>query len=643
MRLKNKILYLITLAGILSGILAGVFFSLAHDLPQINQLKSFKPAAVTSVYSADRQRIGEIYIEKRFPVSLSQIPDYLVDALLTIEDRHFYHHSGIHFKGILRAIVQDIKAGKLKQGASTLTQQLAKTLFLSSEKSFTRKIKEAILTLQIERRYSKDEILELYLNQIYFGAGTYGVEAACRTYFGKSVSQISLSQAALIAALPKAPSYYSPRKNIARATKRRNLVLKQMLLYQVISQPLFNEAINEEIRLPDKPPFKPSVGHFLDYIRQRMNEMPFKLDRSTSDGLTVHTTLHLDYQDFAWTQVQKEIRVLKDRMSKNGHDASKAQIALIALDTQTGRILCMIGGHAYQTGAFNRSVQALRQPGSAFKPFVYAMALSQGYSQADVILDAPLSYPAAGNTTWQVRNFSNTFSGEMTLRKALALSKNTPVVRLLEKIDPQTVIGLARKSGMTSPMAPTLSMALGTYEVSLLELTAAYATFANAGIYSMPFAIDKITDEKSRVIFENSPQKAAIMDREVAAEITDMLKAVIREGTGKKAGFIKKEIAGKTGTTDQNKDALFIGFAPDIALGVWVGNDDSRPLGNTETGAKAALPLWGRCMEYFLLNRPVQYFDIPEKTKVIYLNPDTGDIATQPLPGTVKALIKETE
>lgn len=639
MKKRQSVIIFIALAGVFFGILAGIFYSLIHDLPQINSLKQFKPSAVTTVFSSDNQILTRFYNEKRIPVSLTKIPKILINALVTIEDRDFYSHGGINFKAIIRAILHDLKAGRFKQGASTLTQQLAKTLFLTSEKSIVRKIKEAILALQIERRYTKDEILELYLNQIYLGSGAYGVEAASQTYFGKSVEALSLAQAALIAGLPKAPSVYSPIKNPKLAKKRQGIVLKQMLNRNIITRDEYRSAELQPIHLASHKNDQSQAGYFIDYIKVILKNQ-LHLQDAYSKGFTIHTTLDLDLQTAANTFVTKRMSQLSDRMKKNAIDPSKADCALIALDVKTGGILSMIGGKDFNTSVFNRAVQARRQPGSAFKPMVYATAICQGFSQTDTVLDAPLSYRLDNNRTWQVNNFSRTYLGEVTLRKALALSKNTPAVRLIEKIGPEKVIAFARKAGISSKLTANLSLALGTSDVNLLELTSSYIPFANMGVRVTPFSIVKIIDSDSRLVFQNTIQKQSVMSRQNAAVMVDMLKSVIHEGTGKKARVIQKDIAGKTGTTDNYKDALFVGFSPDIAVGVWVGNDDSTPLGRYETGARAALPIWIDFMTYFLSDKSVQYFDIPDGTKVVYMDPDTGKLKKSTSLHSVRALVK---
>lgn len=638
MKKRHGIIVSLVFTGVMFGILTGFSFRLLHDLPQINSLKQFKPSSATTVFSSDKQILARFYIEKRFPVSIENIPENLINAIVTVEDRNFYTHSGINLKAILRAIIHDLKAGEFKQGASTLTQQLAKTLFLTPEKSIVRKIKEVFLTFQIERRYTKDEIIELYLNLIYLGSGAYGVEAASQTYFGKSVKDLGLAEAALIAGLPKAPSVYSPIRNPALAKKRRQIVLKQMLTTNIITAEAYDSACLQKIATPPQETRQDSAGYFIEHVKTILKKQ-FDLKKIYSTGLNIHTTLDLNLQQMANQSVAKWMAQLEERIQQKGGDSSKTQCALIAIDTKTGGILSLVGGKSFKESAFNRAIQARRQPGSAFKPFVYATAIEKGYSQASLLIDAPLSYRLTGNTSWQVNNFSKTFLGQTTVRKALALSKNTPVVRLIETIGPDTVIKFAQKAGITSPLFPNLSLALGTSEVSLIELTASYIPFANIGIKVEPFVINSIVDSNLRVIYQNTIKKQSIMSRQTAAIMTDMLKAVIVEGTGKKALVIHKDIAGKTGTTDNYKDALFIGFSPDIAVGVWVGNDDSRSLGKYETGSRAALPIWIDYMKYFLSTSPNRYFDIPNGTKRVYMDPDTGQVSKEKTAKTIKALI----
>lgn len=637
---KKWIVAVLSLAGILSGILAGFFWGLIHDLPQINHLKQYKPSAVSTVYSADNKVIARFYIEKRFPVKIDKIPDSLIQALITIEDRSFFSHAGVNIKAIIRAVIKDIQARRFKEGASTLTQQLAKTLFLTNEKSIVRKVKELLLSIQIERRYTKNEILELYLNQIYLGAGTYGVEAASKEYFKKSVSDLDLHEVALIAGLPKAPSVYNPVKNPQLARKRRDTVLSQMRLNNVITKDQYQDALKEDVAVKPTEVQAGPADYFVSYVRSIIKDQ-FDLKQVFSGGLNIQTSLNLDLQIHTNRIISEQMPLLEARMEKNGLTGKSPQCAVVAIDTGTGGIACMAGGTDYRKSVFNRAVQARRQPGSAFKPFVYALAIEKGHPQNEVLLDAPLSFRLENGKDWHVNNFSRSYSGRMTFRKALALSKNTPVVRLMEQIGPQNVAAFAKKLGIDSNLYPNLSLALGTSEVSLLELTGAYLPFANMGIKVEPYPIVKISDAQSNLIYQHKLQKQSVMKREDAAIMADMLKGVIREGTGRSALRIQKDIAGKTGTTDNYKDALFIGFSPGLALGVWVGNDDAATLGKYETGAKAALPIWTGIMQHYLSKNKTQYFDIPDGTKMVYMDPETGEVSESAALKRIKVLVKK--
>ncbi|MCK5310575.1 MAG: penicillin-binding protein 1A [Desulfobacteraceae bacterium] len=637
MRIKKTdcIIFTIVVIGIITGICTGFFFSLMHDLPQINSLKQFKPARVTNVYSNKNQLISQFYLHKRFPVSIADISSNLIDAIVTTEDRLFFSHPGIDFKSIARAFIKDVTAMSLKQGASTVTQQLAKTLFLSSEKTLMRKIKEAILTLQIERRYTKEEILELYLNQIYFGNGAYGVEAAANTFFNKKAKDLTIGESALIAGIPKAPSLYSPMNNPELATKRKKIVLKQMVQTKKISNVEYQNALKEDIISKNLNKNQTIAPYFVEHIKKTLKNK-YNYQNIYTQGLNIYTTLNIDMQEIAEQSVSDWI----DKQSIN-----TPQCAFIAIQPLSGQIRAMVGGTNFQTSKFNRATLAKRQPGSAFKPLIYACAIQRGFSQNSTILDTPLTYSKeAGrkpsNINWNVKNYSDSYLGEITLRKALALSKNTCAVRLLEELGADQVINFSAQAGIKSVLKPHLSLALGTSEVSLMELTSAYTVFANKGTWIEPYAIAKITDSNNKILYIAKPEKRHVMSRQNAAIITDMLQGVIREGTGEKANFIKKSIAGKTGTTDDCKDALFIGFSPDIAAGVWVGNDDSTSLGRFQTGAQAALPIWTSFMEKALIKTEYQFFDIPDNTKMIYMDSNTGEIFNKiENPSVVKALI----
>ena len=637
---KTIIIFIVLLGGISAGVLVGAFFALTHDLPQIMNLETFRPQAVTRVYSAQKGLLAELFLEKRDPVPLESIPRYLPAALVATEDRQFYKHSGVDIKGIVRAIIKDIRAGGFVEGASTITQQLAKTLFLTPRKTIVRKIKEAILAFQLERRYTKDEILELYLNQVYFGSGAYGVQSAAEIFFGKPVQDLNLAECALIAGMPKSPSRYSPLVNKDLAHKRRNIVLKQMLEVEIVTAEEYNQAVNSDIQLGDGSKNLNRAPYFVEYIQKNLEG--FLGDAQLyKGGLSIYTTLDINLQEVAQSAVDEGLLSLQARMSEQNIQPAEPQAALICLDINSGGILAMVGGRNFFESPFNRATAARRQPGSAFKPLVYAYAIEQGFAQNAMILDAPVVFRGSDrNHDYHPENFSKKYLGEITLRKALAISQNIPAVRLIEKLGPQSVASFAHRLGIKSNLEPNLSLALGSSEVSLLNLTATYAVFPRAGKWIEPFGIMEVTDHRGRIIWSARPQKRLVMSREGAAIITNMLEGVVLEGTGRGARILQGSLAGKTGTTDNYKDALFIGFSPAVAAGVWVGRDLGGTLGDKETGAKAALPIWIQFMQATLAAGSIQYFDIPDNVVKVRMNPQTGLFEGDESKESVSALFK---
>jgi penicillin-binding protein 1A len=629
------------MVAVVCGSLAGAFFALTHDLPQIRELEDFKPDAVTRIYSADRALLAELFIEKREPVPLETIPRYLTAALVATEDRKFYKHSGVDLKGIARAIIKDIKAGEFVEGASTITQQLAKTLFLTPRKTLVRKIKEAILAFQLERRYTKDEILELYLNQVYFGSGAYGVESAAKIFFGKPVKDLNLSECALVAGMPKSPSRYSPLVNPDLAIKRRNTVLQQMRDTGIISETVYQKAAKETLDTDNRRSNHTKAPYFVDYIKASLED-ELGSSRLYKRGLSVYTTLDFKLQQAAEKAVTDGLAALTDRMQAAQIQEPDPQAALISIDVTTGGILAMVGGKDFHTSRFNRATMALRQPGSAFKPFVYAYAIEQGFAQNKKILDAPVVYKGAQDgLDWKPQNFTLEFKGEMILRRALAVSQNIPAVRLLHSLGPLPVSQFAHQMGIKSHLASNLSLALGTSEVTLKDLTAAYAVFPNRGERIQPYGILEVVDRQGRVIWRTKPSKRVVMARSTAAIVTNMLEAVVKEGTGRRAQVLGKAVAGKTGTTNEYKDALFVGFSPRIIAGVWVGRDRGGSLGDKETGARAALPIWIDFMKVALQDEPHLYFDIPDDVNPIRIDPLSGLPETDESKPSVVALFKK--
>jgi len=624
--------------GLLSGATAGALLALTRDLPQIRRLENFEPSAATRIYSADHVLLAELYVEKRTPVPIERIPVYLKSALIATEDRQFYSHSGIDVKGILRAVVKDIMAGQFVEGASTITQQLAKTLFLTQEKTIPRKIKEAILAIQLERRYTKDELLDLYLNQIYLGSGAYGVESAARLYFGRSVSQLDLAQCALIAGLPKSPSRYSPLVHPDLARKRRDLVLSIMRHQGLIDDARYRAAVAEPVSAVSHQTAAGAAPYFIEYIKPVL-EAAVGPSLLYKGGLTVHTTLSYRLQQAAEKAVEKGLARLQARMRSEKRPRPSPQGALVAVDVKTGSILAMVGGRNYAASPFNRAVDARRQPGSAFKPVIYALAVTHGFTQASPVLDAPVVFKNGSNRQdWQPENFSKGYRGEMSLRQALTESENIPAVRLVEKLGPAAVAQFAHKLGIDAPLSPNLSIALGSAGTSLLNLTAAYADFPNGGNHIQPFGVTEILDRDQSMIWQAKPVIRQVMTEAQAAVMVDMLQGVVKEGTGRQARRLSFPVAGKTGTTNDFRDALFVGFSPAVAAGAWVGMDDDSSLGNLETGARAALPIW---IDFMAATHPGStplYFDIPARTKKVWMNPATGRAAEPGDHGAVKAL-----
>ena len=627
--------------GLFCGLAIGTVLGLTRDLPQIRSLESFVPSAVTRIYSSDKEVLAEFYLEKRNPVTLETIPAHIKNALIATEDRQFYRHSGVSLKAVTRAIIKDILAGEFVEGASTITQQLAKTLFLTPRKTLVRKLKEAILAFQLERRYTKDEILTFYLNQVYFGSGAYGCASAADIFFGKSVKDLTLAECALIAGMPKSPSRYSPLVNPDLSVKRRNIVLKQMVDTGVISPADYTQALTEPLTTAAISRETQKAPYFVEYVRKQLEEIvgPGRLYK---EGLTVYTTLSFRHQLSAEKAVKIGGKAIEDRMVNQGIDSSDLQASLLALHIEDGSILAMVGGKNFADSPFNRAVDARRQPGSAFKPIVYASAIEQGFSQSQLILDAPIAFKGASDDKdWQPENFSQTYDGEMTLRYALTHSKNIPAVRLTEILGPTSVVQFAQSLGISSPLAANLTIALGSSGISLLELTAAYAVFANHGQWIDPWGIMEIQDSKGRSIWRVKPQKRVVMSRAAAAIMTDMLTGVIQEGTGRKASAMKRPLAGKTGTTDDYRDALFIGYSPSIATGVWVGKDRFDSLGDRETGARAALPIWMAYLNEILEDQPVDYFDIPDDIVRTSIDPFSGQKMVSGSSGAVLAMFKK--
>ncbi len=634
---------ILLLAGIVCGSTLGVFLTLTHDLPRIQELEVFRPSSVTRLFSVDGDVVGEFFVEKRVPVALDEIPVHLRQAVIATEDRRFYEHAGLDWRGIVRAMVKDIRAGSFKEGGSTITQQLAKVLFLTPEKTMTRKFKEAILALQIERRYRKDEILALYLNQIYLGSGAYGVEAAANRYFGKHVWELDLAECALIAGLPRGPTRYSPLVNPDKALSRRATVLESLLATGRITGEQYRQAVEEPLRLSSSSSPGTSAPYFVSFIRPRLEEILGE-NLLYRGGLTIQTTLKPSWQRVAEQALKNGLDALENRHRGGDVSWEQPQGAVLILDARTAMIRAMVGGRDYETSQFNRATQAYRQPGSAFKPVIYAYALEKGYTQADRIWDGPVSYPQAGGKVWEPQNYSGGFEGEITLRKALEISQNIVTIKLLERLGPSPVVDFARHLGIGSLLHSDLSLALGTSEVTLLDLVSAYQVFANGGIWVEPSGIVEVLDHNGRSLWKTAPASRLVLSQETAYVLTNMLEGVIQRGTGRGARHLSWPLAGKTGTTEKSRDALFVGYSPALVAGVWVGEDSGRSLGEKETGARAALPVWREVMGKVLPETRTEDFEKPAAVTLVKMDVRSGLLANGKCEDVAEAaFIKGTE
>lgn len=605
-------------------ILVGAYLYFSSDLPRLNSVEDYKPKIVTQVFSESGDVFAEFFVEKRYLIPLEKMPSILINAFIAAEDERFFEHQGIDLVSIMRALIKNLKSMDIVQGGSTITQQVTKSLLLTPEKSYARKIKEAILAYRIERSLSKTDILTIYLNQIYLGHRSYGVEAAAETYFCKPASDLNLAEAALLAGLPKAPSAYSPLRHPDRAKKRQQYVLQRMVESGYITVADAREA--EAFPLKISPPENRNITvapYIAEYIRQYI-QAAYGTELLYGEGLKVYTPVNLLMQDAAQRAVEKG---LNDYEKRQGYKQGKSGVqgALIALEPRTGSVKTLVGGMHFLENQFNRVMQARRQPGSAFKPIVYAAALDKAYTTASIITDAPLIFPVQSDKPfWEPRNFDLIFEGPVTFRHALTFSRNIITVKILQDIGVRYVVDYAKKLGVSSPLDPNLSLALGASGVSLLELTTAYAVFANQGAKAEPLLITRIVDRTGKVLEENKPLLTEAISPQTAYLITNLLQSVVEEGTGRSVKALGRPCAAKTGTTNDMRDAWFIGYTPDLLAGTWVGFDIEKPLGKKETGAVAASPIWLRFMQEVLEGTPKKVFRIPEGIVFRQIDKETG-------------------
>lgn len=566
---------------VFAGLGFGYIFAAYQSLPAVGN--NMRPAVSSQVFDSHGRLITTLHSDQnRLPININKVPQNLQNAFIAAEDNRFYEHIGIDPIGIFRAIFANLTNRGIAQGGSTITQQLAKNAFLSQEQTLKRKIQEAMLALEIEHKYSKKEILEMYMNQIYFGQGAYGIQTAAKTYFNKDVNELTLTQCAMLAGLPKSPNYYSPFNNLNEAKKRKNVVLDQMVKYGYVSAAEAEDAKNQDLGLSKSHQSKEAdeYASFIDYVSQQVAKK-YGDDALYKEGLKIYTTMDVDKQHAA---VRAMRNLPNNYTDENG--LTQPQAAIVSIDPKTGHILAMVGGRGQDS--FNRASMAVRQPGSAFKPFVYLTALQHDMTPDTTMDDQPVTY---GN--WSPKNAGGSYSGTMTLSDALAHSVNTIAVQLADKVGTKNIIANAKKMGITTLDAKddNLAMALGglTKGVTPLEMASAYGTFANKGVHVKPTAIVKILDRNGNVLedastLEKEETKTRVMSEREAYEMTTMLEGVIDHGTGT-AAAIGRPAAGKTGTTDDNKDAWFVGYTPDIVTAVWIGDDTgSHSLGEIYGG-----------------------------------------------------------
>jgi penicillin-binding protein 1A len=728
-----------------------VLWTYSNKIPDYKFLKSYKPPVSSKVYSGNGELVADFSKEKRIFVPYNSIPQNVINSFLSSEDKNFFSHPGVDAKGVLRAMVNNIFniiSSKRLEGASTITQQVAKNFLLTNEVSFNRKIKEAILAFRIERALSKERILELYLNQIYLGSGAYGVAAASLEYFDKSIKDLNYAEAALLAALPKAPSKYNPYRNIKLSIFRRNLVLKNLLDNEYIDLKLYQKLQNEKINLnKSKKVFLEDAQYYIEDVRKNVIDT-FTYDKVYKQGFNINTPINLelqkiatqtlrnglisydkrkgwrgvltnkkysknwndnlkkfnlensinwelaiirklnkfsaeietekningkiDFKDIFWTKKEfnklfnvGDIIYVKKIESKN---YSLKQLPLInggivVMDPYTGRVLALSGGFSFKKSEFNRATQALRQPGSAFKPFVYALALENNYTPSSIILDAPLVLDQGDDLKmWKPENYGKKFYGPSTLRIGLEKSRNLMTVRIAQDLGLTKIVNFSKNLGIYDNPEELLSISLGSAETTLLKLTSAYSTFINGGKLVDPILIDRIQDSEGKTIFNNDKRKCINCDQisylsqdypslendykqvfspQTAYQMTSILEGVVKRGTGKKLKDLKLNIAGKTGTTNKNTDTWFIGFTSNLLIGVYVGSDNPTPLGRYETGSKTALPIFKDFIKKTVKKSEARPFKVAEGTIMMVVDPITGQKAKFTSKNTIIEVYKE--
>ena len=592
-------------SSIVAGGLVGLAISF-RNLPDVRVLRSYAPTETTYIYDIKGVQLASLHDEaNREVVPLNRISPNLKRALLAIEDSHFYYHQGVNLTGVGRAVTTNFRKGGVSEGGSTITMQLIKNLFLSQKRQFTRKLAEAVLSIRLEQIFRKDEILEMYLNQVYWGHNNYGVETAAQSYFNKHASELNLAEGAMMAGSIAAPEKYSPFINFKVAKQRQEQVLARMLELKWITPAEEKKARESKLKLGKIKTWQSSkLPYVTDAAIEELNQR-FGRETVRKGGMRIQTTIDYNFQIAA----QKVVQNAYERMGRN-----KYQISLVAIDPRTHFVKAMVGGVDYKKSNFNRAVYANRQPGSSFKPFVYYTAFATGkFSPESTVYDSPVRY-RDGSGYYSPRNYGGGYSGPMSVRKALMVSANIPAVKMGREVGLDKVIQTCRTLGIKSPIEPVVSLPLGAIGVTPIEMAGAFATFASNGWQSETTTILRVTDSDGNILLDNTPQPKLVLNSWATAQINSTLQSVVSGGTGK-AAAIGRPAAGKTGTTSSERDVWFVGYVPQLAASVWIGKDDYTPLGRGVTGGTYAAPIWQSFMREALKNEPVEFFTPPAKFK----------------------------
>lgn len=660
------LLLLFSIIGVVLGGLIRFRFledSMKDQLPTVMSLRN--PASgVTRIYDRNNELIAEFSTQWRDPIPLDSIPDDLKNAIIAVEDRRFYEHRGISWFDIARAFVKDLISDNEITGASTITQQLARNRFLGFEKTMQRKLKEFFLAREIERNFTKDEILEMYLNEIYFGSGAYGVKAAARRYFGKDIGELTLSECATIAGIPRQHNYYNPIRNYGASFDRRNLILKMMLDLKYINQERYNEAKAESLMVSPKTLLSGIAPYFVEEVRKWLVSH-YGMNRiyQSNGGLDVYTTLDIKVQIAAESLLESGLIEVEGRynLKPKRYDVDAVALdgrtrylqgALVATIPSTGEIIALVGGRDFSESEYNRVTQMRRQVGSAFKPFVYLAAIDNGFTPGDIMLDAPVVIELGNGEKYKPPNYDHKYEGFMTLRRALARSRNTIAVKLARHIGISTVISYARLLGIKSNLDPVYSLALGSSGITPLEMAGAFGVFAAEGYRNDPYMIFRIEERRENekyVIFEHQTHPTKVISSSTAFIMQSMLSSVVRNGTASHAARqagLTRPAGAKTGTTDNYTDTWLVGFTPDISCAVWVGFDSLRPIGSSATGGSIAGPIWARFIVEAsrILEIPVNNFYVPDGIITAKICSETGELATDNCEETyIEVFIRGTE